>query len=188
MANLSYGVSGSSYYDLARQGQIFSAFAPITAPVIYSTAAGTGGPLLWNGSASSPTPVNVVLLAVSAILTTAATTGYALGLTGNSGQASAPTSTTAATTVKSLRIGGQAPRASAYAVGTPASAGNFFLPLIQVTTAALSVADEFVGYVDLAGSIVVPPGAWVSLAASATDTTSVLQCGLIWAEIPVSGY
>lgn len=189
MANLSYGVSGSSYYDLARQGRVFAAFAAaVTGTVIYSTAAGTGGPLLWNGSASAPTPVNAVILAASAAITTASAADFALGLTGNSGQSSAPSSTTAITTVQNLLIGGVAPACTAYKVGTPSSAGDFFLPLINITTAALTTIPIVDDYVDLAGAVVVPPGAWVSLAGSATGTTSVLQCGLVWAEIPVSGY
>ena len=38
------------YYEQAKRGNIFFGQATVTAPVIFSTEAGTGGPLLWNGS------------------------------------------------------------------------------------------------------------------------------------------
>lgn len=182
MANLSYGVSGSSYYDLCRQGQVFAAYAAnITTPVVYSTAAGTGGPLLWNGS----TNVYAVILGVSVAVTTAeTTTAIALGLTGNSAQTAAPSSTTPITKVNSLLIGGNLPACTAYNVGTPSSAGSFFLPLTAVGTGALTVSNDINGLVDVAGSVVVPPQSWVSVAASGTGTaTLVAQIGLIWAEV-----
>jgi hypothetical protein len=31
----------------------------------------------------------------------------------------------------------------------------------------------------------VPPNAWISIAASATATTTVAALGLIWAEVPI---
>lgn len=186
MANLSYGVSGSSYYDLARQQQVFAAYATITAPVAYSTAAGTGGPLLWNGSLLAPQRVNAVILGVSIAETVAETTAaIALGITGNSGQAAAPTSTSAATSIANLLIGGNQPMCSAYSVGTVANAGSFFLPLANLGTGALTVISDTPGLIDLAGAIVVPPGSWVSVSASAAATAAVLAVGLIWAEIPL---
>ena len=186
MGNLSTGVQGSSYYDLASRGQVFSAFAAITAPVIYSTAAGTGGPLLWNGSSQAgPNPVNAVILGVSCALTVVTTVAAALGITGNSGQTAAPGTTTAITTSGNLRIGGAPSRCNVYNVGTPSSAGNFFFPLIQLGTGGLTVENVDMGFIDLGGCIVVPPNSWASIAASATATTTVAQLGLIWAEVPI---
>ena len=186
MANLSTGVQGSSYYDLASRGQVFSAFATVTAAVIYSTAAGTGGPLLWNGSSQAgPNPVNATILGVSCADTVASTVACALGFTGNSGQTAAPTATSAITTVANMRVGGPQPKCSVFSVGTPASAGNFFLPVIQVGTGAITVDNIELIYTDIAGAIVVPPNSWVSVAASATATTMVGQIGLIWAEVPI---
>jgi hypothetical protein len=67
-------------------------------------------------------------------------------------------------------------------VGTVTNAGNFFLPLMGLGTGPLTVSDQQLGFIDLAGLIVVPPNCWVSLAASATASTTVAQLGLIWAE------
>src|SRR3990167_8855156 len=64
------------YYELCYRGNLFQAHAIITAPVIYTTAAGTGGPLIWNNS----TDTNVVLLAATFGVTTVTTVAAALGI------------------------------------------------------------------------------------------------------------
>lgn len=169
------------YYENVVRGNCFQAHAIVTAPVIYTTAAGTGGPLIWNNT----TTHNCVLLAACfghAVVTTVAAS---LGITGNSGQTAAIGSTTAIDSNKNLLIGGAATRMSVYRVGTPASAGNFFIPLAQLHTGALTVDTSGVAWVDLGGLIVVPPQAWVSWAASATATTAVTNLGFIYAEVPV---
>lgn len=183
--DLSIGVAGQSLYEYSRIGQLFCARAIVTAPVIFSTAAGTGGPLLWNNSKAGDQAVNAVLLGVTCALTVVTTVAAALGITGNSGQTSAPASTTAIDTSANLRIGSPAPRCNVYRVGTPSSAGNFFLPLAQLGTGALTVDNFEVGFIPLHGMVVVPPGSWASIAASATASTTVAQLGLIWAEVPV---
>jgi len=178
MANLSTGNAGSSYFDLAGRGQVFSAQAAITAPVIYSTAAGTGGPLLWNGTNN----VRAIILGVTCALTVVTTVAAALGLTGNSGQTAAPGTTTPIGTVANMLIGAGPPKCTVYSVGTVTNAGNFFLPLMGLGTGPLTVSDQQLGFIDLAGLVVVPPNCWVAIAASATASTTVAQIGLIWAE------
>ena len=185
MASLSYGSSGASYYSHSRRGQLFSAYAIVTAPVIYTTAAGTGGPLLWNNSTAANAPVNAVILAVTCAISVVSTVAAALGLTGNNGQTAAPTSTTAIDASGNTFVGGPAPLCNVYRVGTPTNAGNFFFPLADLHTGALTVDNLGLAYIDLAGSFVVPPGAWISLAASATATTTVSRLGLLWAEVPL---
>jgi len=186
MANMSYGVGGSSYFDLARRGQVFSALALVTAPVAYSTAAGTGGPLLWNNSAgtSSPKRVLAVLLAMGCGITTASTAATSLGITGNSGQTSAPTSTTAIDGVACTYMGGSLPLCNTYRIGTVANAGNWIQPTTAIGTGAVTLDNIDMAWVDLGGSIVVPPGSWASVAAVAVASTAVFQIGLMWAEIP----
>src|SRR3954468_12104711 len=76
------------YHEQAARGNIFMAQAIVTAPVIYSTAAGTGGPLLWNGTST----VKASILAVGWGVSTVSTVGAAIGLTGGGGQTSAPSS------------------------------------------------------------------------------------------------
>ena len=197
MANMSYGGSGgSSYYDLARNGRIFMAQAIVTAPTIYSTAAGTGGPLLWNGSGGKTAGVNnqqvdAVILGVSWGVTVAATAVSAIGLTGGAGQTAAPGTVTAIDGITCTRVRGANVAAtgagnqcSVYRTGTVSTAGNWFFPLASLDTTAITAMPHQPNYEDLAGMFVVPPNSWISFAASATATTAVLQVGLVWAEIP----
>src|SRR6266536_5220589 len=109
------------YFEQASRRNIFRAHAIVTAPVIYSTAAGTGGPLLWNSSSTH----NAVLLAVGYGITTAATAAGALGITGNTGQTAAPGSVTAIDSSGNGYIGGAGSAMSVYRTGTPTNAGNF---------------------------------------------------------------
>lgn len=170
------------YYELARNGRLFMAHAIVTAPVIFSTAAGTGGPLIWNGGSKT----NVVPLVVGFGVTVVTTAAAALGLTGNTGQNVAPTTTTAIDSRANLMLGGPASAATPYRIGTPNTAGNFFLPFAHVHTGALTVDTTGIQWVDVGGAVVVPPGGWVSVAASATATTLVASLMMIYAEVPVS--
>lgn len=186
MGNLAIGTAGTSYYDWALRGRIYCALALVTSPVIYTTAAGTGGPLLWNNS-SGASAVNAVILAVSAALTTASSVASTLGLTGNSGQVNAPTSTTAIDAKGCTNIGGPfaAPACNIYRVGTPSNAGNFFMPTHTLDTGAVTTINTLPSWVDLGGLFIVSPGDWIAVAASATATSAVCKIGLIWAEIPI---
>lgn len=169
------------YYEQASRGNLFTAHAIVTAPVIYTTAAGTGGPLLWNGSST----VKASLIAVGWGISTVTTVAAILGLTGNTGQTSAPTSTTAIDSVRNCYLGGSQPACTAYRVGTVASAGNFFHPLGDLHTGALTVDNNGTHWIDLGGMFVIPPFGWISFAASATATTTVGNFGMIWEEIPI---
>lgn len=169
------------YSALARAGRLFMAHAIVTAPVIYSTPAGTGGPLLWNGSPN----VNAIILAIGLGVTTVTTVAAALGLTGNTGQTSAPTSTTAIDSRTNMFIG-QAPSASTpYRIGTPTNAGGFFMPFADLHTGALTVDNLGLGWIDIGGGLVVPPNAWAAVAASATASTTVAQISMLYAEVPI---
>lgn len=203
MANMSFGgAQSSSYYDLVRKGQVFMAQAIITAPVGYGTAAGTGGPLLWNGTGgvttlsgegpgaiiSPNTQVDAYILGVSWGVTVAETTaGIAIGLTGGPGQTAAPTSTTAIDGVACTSISPiVTPQCNVYRVGTVSAAGKWFLPLASLDTTALTAMPHQPNFVDLAGLFKVPPNSWIAVSASAAGTAAVLQIGLVWAEIPRS--
>lgn len=168
------------YYEQAINKRLFMCHANVTAPVIYTTAAGTGGPLIWNSSPNT----NVVLLAVGFGTTVVTTVAASLGITGNTGQASAPTATTAIDSRTNCFIGGNSSAATPYRVGTVVNAGSFFFPFAQLHTGALTVDTTGVTWMDLGGSIVCPPNAWVSVAASATATTTVANIGLLYAEVP----
>lgn len=167
---------------LGGRGACFAATATVTAPVIYTTAAGTGGPLLYNGTATGHNGVTAYLLAVSYGLTTAATAAGAIGIA--VGATIAPTSTTAIDSVTNLHVGGQAPLCNVYRVGTVSVAATAFIPTGGVGTGALTVYPTDDNFIHLGGLIEVPPGAFASVSASATLTTGVFQIGLIWMELP----
>lgn len=169
------------YAEASMRGNVFMAHAIVTAPVIYTTAAGTGGPLLWNGS----TTKKASILGVGVGVTTVTTVAAALGFTGNNGQAAAPGSTTAIDSRANLLIGGPASAVTPYRVGTPAQAGNFFLPLGALHTGALTVDNFNFAWFDIDGLITVPPNTWTSLAASATASTTVASLAIVWEEIDV---
>ena len=169
----------------AGRGNIFCATAIVTTPVIWSTAAGTGGPLLYNGTtAGTGNAVNAFLLAISYGLTVASTVAGAIGLTG--GTTTAPTSTTAIDSKACLSSIGSAttPQCSVYRVGTVSAAGTFFLPTGHIHTGAITVDTDDDNWVHLGGCIMVPPGSFTSPSASATLTSAVMQIALVWQEVP----
>ena len=169
------------YSSLVKAGKVFSAYATLTAPVAFGTAAAIGGPLLWNRPGSG---VDAHLLGVSYSLSVASAAAGGLGITGGSGQVAAPTSTTAIDGSGSLLIGGPSPAVSPYRLGTVVNAGGFFVPFAQVHTGALTVDTTMPTFIDLGGTIVVQPGSWASVAGSVVLTTAQIQACLIWAELP----
>ena len=170
------------YSNLAVTAKVMSAYAIVTSGVIWSTAAGTGGPLLWNGTSN----LSAHLLAVTiGGISTANTVATSIGITGNTGRSAAPGTTTAIDASGNTLIGGSAPQMNVYRIGTVTNAGNRFIPLAPYSTQAVTVPSGGVGLIDLGGSIIVPPGSWASVSFAATATTGVIQLGLLWAELPV---
>lgn len=170
------------YYENTIRGNLYMAQAIVTAPVIYTTAAGTGGPLLWNPPNSG---VNAVILAVSYGITVVTTVAAALGLTGNTGQTAAPGTTTAIDGRTNLFLGQGSSVSTPYRIGTPTTAGAFLLPFASLHTGALTTETGIVGFVDIGGAMIIPPGAWGSIAASATATTTVGTFGMIYEEVAI---
>ncbi|HMJ82719.1 MAG TPA: hypothetical protein VK504_06110 [Vicinamibacterales bacterium] len=162
------------------EGRLYNARAIVTAPVIFSTAAGTGGPLLWNGS-----PKTVArILKFGYAVTVASTVAGALGFTGGIQGGTAPSSTTAIDSFNNLSIGSTNPsQMNWYRVGTPAAAGAWFLPIVEVTTVALTAFGDVTTWVDLDGTLLVPPKAWLSIAGSATLSTLVGQFSIVYEEM-----
>lgn len=185
--DLSYGTGSSSYYDYAKRGQLYCATATVTSPVIFSTAAGTGGPLLWNNSgqgAAGNNRVAAVLLSLGVGITTASGVAGALGITG--GVSTAPSSTTAIDGIQNLLLSSTAsPQCNLYRKGTVSAAGTFFIATHQVTTVALTSAPPLsMQWFDIGGMFIVPSGSFAAISASATLTSGVFSIGLIFAEIP----
>jgi hypothetical protein len=170
-------------YENAYNGRIFTAGAIVTAPVIFSTAAGTGGPLLWNSSST----VNAVLLKVGIGSSVVTTVAGSLGLTFGVQGPVAPTSTTAIDYAAKSTLCGTGPASvvSIYRIGTVIAAGTTFVPLMQFHTGALTVDTTGVAWIDVEGAFVVPPQSYISLAGSATLSTLVVQTCFVWAEVPV---
>jgi hypothetical protein len=181
MADLGFGLT-QSYYHYSRLGNVYSAYASAITPVVY-TATAAQTLLLYNGT----TNLEGIILGVTCAATVGATTACALGLTGGSQSAGiAIAAQTAITLSGSLRAGGQSAGLSVYKIGTVSTAGTFFMPLFDVGTVAITSSGESLGYVDIAGAIVVPPNSWVAIASSASaDASLVCQAGLVWAETPV---
>lgn len=168
---------------LGGRGACFAATAIVTAPVIFTTAAGTGGPLLYNGtSATDHTGVTAYLLAVSYGLSVAATAAGSIGIA--VGVTTAPTTTTAIDSSTNLHVGGQASKCSVFRVGTVSAAATAFIPVGTIGTGALTVYSNDDNFVHLGGLIEIPPGAFASVSVSATLSTAVMQLCLIWMELP----
>jgi hypothetical protein len=168
---------------LGGRGSVFAASAAITSMAAYSTAAGTGGPLLYNGGPTGHSGVTAYIMAVSYGCTVASTAAAAIGLTG--GATTAPTSTTAIGSQTNLQLNlSPTSICTAYSSGTVSTAGTFFLPTGQIGTAALT--GEFMddNFIHLGGVIAVPPGYFCAVSSSATMSTAVLQVGLVWLELP----
>ena len=170
------------YATLVKSNKVFVAYATLTAPVIYTTAAGTGGPLLWNKPSSG---VDAHLLALGFSSSVVTTVAGGLGITGNAGQTVVPTSTTAIDASGSTLIGGAVTQmGGVFRVGTPTNAGNILFPIAQFHTGALTADTTGMTWMDLGGIFVCPPGSWISPAGTATLTTLQVQVGLIWTELP----
>ena len=168
-------------YEGSRLGQIYMARAVVTAPVIFTTAAGTGGPLIWNGSTNR----NVSILRVGWGITVVTTVAAAIGLTGNTGQTAAPTATTAIDSYANMLLGGASGGATAYRVGTPTAAGAWFFPIGDLNTGALTTTPGVQHWVNIDGAITCPPNSWVSFTASATASTTVIQVSIVYEELPI---
>jgi hypothetical protein len=173
-----YSLLSPVYSTLAKAGKLHYGYALLTAPVIFSTAAATGGPLVQNPTTSG---VDVHILAVSALTVVASAVAGGVGFTGGPGTVS---STTAIDSSGNTMSGGPNSAVNVFRVGTPAAAGLSFMPILQVDTGALTVSNMTPAFTILDGAFVIPPGTWGSIAASATLTTLQLSVGLLWAELP----
>jgi hypothetical protein len=169
-----------SLAETAQRGNVFSArCTSITAMVIYTTAAGTGGPFIWNSSTNKV----VSILKVGWTITTAATATGMIGVATGTGMTVAPTNV-AITDTGNCYIGGPASSASVYNTATSTGTPRF-IPLAQISTGATSTVMANTPWFDFRGALVIPPNCWVSLASSATLTTCVMSTTMLWEELPL---
>ena len=170
------------YATLVKTGRVQTAYALMTAPVIYSTAAATGGPLIWNKPGSG---LDAHLLAVAFSSSVVTTVAGGLGITGASGQNAAPSTATAIDASGNALVGGPSSgMGGVYRLGTVANAGGFFVPFAEFHTGALTVDTFGLTWVPLDGMFLCPPGGWISVAGTATLTTLQVAVALVWAELP----
>jgi hypothetical protein len=167
--------------EAAQRGNLFSAHAIVTAMVINSTAAGTGGPLIWNGSSNKV----VSVLAVGAVITTASAVAGTVSVGTGTGQVLAPTTTTAIDSTGNCYTGGPSSQATAYRIGTVTNVVSRQIPFIQISTATTALPDTTINWMWLDGAVLAPPTTYVTLTASATLTSAVINSFIIWEELPL---
>jgi hypothetical protein len=169
------------YATLVKLGRVQTAYATLTAPVAFGTAAASGGPLIWNKPTSG---VDAHILAVGVAGVVASAAAGSIGLAGSTGQAIAPSSTTAIDASGNAYVGGPASAMGGiYRLGTVANPSTMFAPIFNVGTTATS-AMFGPSFIDLGGAMVVPPGNCGFLAGSVVLTTLQVSIALIWAELP----
>lgn len=167
------------FYEQNYRGNVFSVHTQGTAVTTTAALATT-----WTGLAvGNPvgSGVNLVLLAFSA-------TQFAVGAAasiGILGGAAGATPITASLTPQSRFIGGGATSKALATAGQ-----TIATPLLIDTYGSVgSVATTGYGlenglYVELAGSIIVPPGSFIGTYTSIVTTTA-LSFGFVWEEVPV---
>lgn len=167
------------YYEAVRNGIVYGALAQtVTAPVIWSTAAGSGGPFIYNGSTNK----NVVVLAMGVGTLVASTVAGTLGLA--SGVTAVPTSLTAIDARWNALSSGGASQATPYRIATPSAAATSFFPVVRASTTALTGETGLV-WTEIKGLFVVGPGGFVTVAGSATLTTMQMHAALLYMEVPI---
>lgn len=171
------------YYEQAYRKNLFTAYCAAQALSVAGTA--MVGLQVWNGSPVSG-GVNLVLLKVGGMIVVTSATVTSLVLATGVGQAAAPSGQTAATRVSNNFIGGANPNALALAAGTFVAAPTALINLMH-NTAAIAATGEDAGFVlDLEGSIIIPPQAYVCIAAvGAAVAAAGSNLHLMWEEVPV---
>lgn len=170
------------YSDLVARGIVYSAYSIVTAPVIWSTAAGTGGPLVWNSSVAATGLKRIELLAVGIGTHVVTTVAGSVGV--GWGTSTAPSSTTAIDLTENCLAGAADSGMTVIETGTVSAACKGFMPLMNAHTGALTVDNTGMVWYDIGGLIQAPTTGFITLAGSATLSTLVIGATLVWAEIP----
>lgn len=171
------------HYESARLGNIFFAWAVCTAPIIWSTEVGTGGPVIYNPSSTHVASI----LAVGYGVTTASGVIGALGFTGGYDQAATFATSTTITTgggPNCLLVNNSSSRMEAY-LDADTNTNRWFYPFASVTTRALTATDYRFNWLDVGGKFVVGEDAFIAISASATLTSFVADVCVVWEEVPV---
>lgn len=168
------------YAALAWSGLLFTARAALQATSLVTTA--MVGLQLTNNTSTR----NALIMAVGGNIVATSATQTGVVLAAGTGQTAAPGSQTAASRVGNNFIGGAANNCLATNAATFANAPVAVMDLLH-NTAAIGTTGEDQGYfLDLGGSIVVPPGCYVAFAAvGAAGAASSNNHWIMWAELPV---
>lgn len=171
------------YYEQVSRKNVFSCYSAARAITVVGT--GLVGLQLWNGSPVSG-GVNLVLLKTGGMITVTSATTTGIILATGLGQVTAPSGQTSADAVKNNFLGGPPPNATAIAAGTFTAAPTGIATLMH-NTAAIAATGEDPGYlIDLEGSIIVPPQAYVAICALGATGAAASWTGFImWEEVPV---
>jgi hypothetical protein len=168
------------YYEQTYRKRVFTAYATGVLTSLVGTA--MVGLQLYNGSPIY-NGVNLVLMKVQTIITATAATMTQIALTAGTGQLSAPTGQTAATKVQNNLIGGSAPQALATNAATFTNAPTAFWPLLHNTAAIATTGEDAGAYMDLEGSIIIPPQCFFAFAAVGLASGGSSH-GVMWMEVP----
>lgn len=180
--NLSFGgAATASLVEHSRQGNVFCSYSTgVTSLPAYTATA--LGPMIWNGNTQNP-QLKAVLIGISVAVTTASGAAVSVGLVWGKGQTTPLGATTAATLTSSTLANGNAPTCSSYISATVKTAGIGYMPLVSLPTTAITALPLADVWIPLDGSIIIPQGSWVALAAGATATSAVLDVAMVWAEV-----
>jgi hypothetical protein len=171
------------YFEQTYRKNLYTAYAAAVATSLVGTA--MVGLQVWNGSPVS-NGVNLVLLKVGGMIVVTSASTTSLVLATGTGQVSAPTSQTAITRVTNNFIGGPAPQATAMNAGTFTNAPTAMMNLMHNTAAIATTGEDTGFFVDLEGSVIIPPQCYVAIAAvGAAVAASGSNLHLMWEEVAV---
>lgn len=170
------------YYEENYRGNVF--FASLQASTtftLFGTTTATGL-ILSNPTGSGK---NLVLLQVSYALVVAATTAISQIVLSGAASSTAVTHTTAVT-IYSGQVGvASSGVGKADSAATIPTAGLVIMPLFTPSVSATATTSiPPASPIDLGGSVIVPPGAFVAMAAGYTNTITGVAT-MVWTELPV---
>lgn len=169
------------YQEAVYRGNVYSAANQADQAVVAALTTNITGFVLYNPIASGK---NLVLWDIEApiVVAVGSTTVGAVFLAAGVGpNVAAPTTTTALTVYNNLINSASAAVAKVYSTATVAAAPVAFQYLFSYKAAAITGIETPSKY-NVDGAIIIPPGAFVSIAASNAIT---LRTSMTWEEIPI---
>lgn len=172
------------YAGLARTGSLF--FACNQAAIAASAGLSTAAKILtlYNPFNSGKNVELVeIIVSMTTLPGTSTTVDVNVFLSGNLTPTQAAPSSVTAETVQCCLLGGAAGVAKAYNTCTLAATPVAIRPLASTGVLTAVGTSNFVVKDEVAGALILAPGIYVTIEASAG--TMALQCSMTWAEIPI---